>query len=159
MTTPEIHAKGSQRRTLTVCDSQTPPEGETRSLIRDWLTANGVDPQDVASPAITLEFVPRCAGSVTDCQDVSSAPWWIALTQRYRNAAGDLEVNALTNAPADVQRTIPLTVAPPLRLVPEWEHEATYWEEDPYPRLMRLSEVQELRRLAQEHAEGAEEDK
>ncbi|MFD7922541.1 hypothetical protein ACFV3R_25355 [Streptomyces sp. NPDC059740] len=138
----EIHAKSKRRKTLHVWSGQSVPE-PVRALISQWLTANGVDPQAVALEPITLEFVPRCAGSVTSCEGISEAPWWIAFTQHHRSDGGAFEVNVLTGRPAAFTRTVPLLVEPPLDLVPEWAHEVTHVESDPVVRVMSLSEFRE----------------
>lgn len=143
---PEIHARGKRRKTLHVWPEKTRPPEETRQQIVDWLTANGIEARIVAVQPISLEFVPGCAGSLTSCDGTSSAPWWIAFTQRYTtDEDGRYEINVLTGEPAQIQRTVPMVVAPPPGLVPEWvaEYESVYFEDDPYPRMARLSEAQD----------------
>ncbi|GGS97127.1 hypothetical protein [Streptomyces violaceus] len=143
---PEIHASGKRRKTLHIWPAKTlPPEG-TRQQIVDWLNANGIAARTVAIQPISLEFVPGCAGSITSCDGTSSAPWWIAFTQRYTvDEDGRYEINVLTGEPAEMQRTVPMVVAPPPELLPEWvaEYESVFFEDDPWPRMGRLSEVQE----------------
>lgn len=141
---PEIHAHGKRRKTLYVWPETTLPPQEVRQQIVEWLAANGIETSSVAIQPISLEFVPGCAGSIASCDGTSSAPWWIAFTQRYRNSEGRFEVNVLTDTPAEVQRTVPMTVAPPPELVPEWvaEYESVFIEDAPFPRMARLSEVQ-----------------
>jgi hypothetical protein len=148
---PEIHADGTQPKTIHVWVGRERPDEATREALCDWLRANGVDPVDVAVQPVTLEFIPGCAGSVTGCNGVSRAPWWISFTQRYRNAEGSLEVNALTGEPSQFVHTVPLRVPPPASLALAWAHEETYIQDEPLPRMLRSSEVREM------HVEGGDE--
>lgn len=140
----EITARGRQRKTLYVwSETKLPPE-EKRQIIVDWMVANGIEAKTIALQPITLEFVPGCAGSLTSCNGISTGPWWIAFSQRYTDANGNYEPNALSGGFAEVLRTIPMTIEPPLDLVPEWAGERgnTFLEEEPPVRVARLSEVQ-----------------
>lgn len=121
MSAPEIHARGTIRKTLHIWGPQR--TAEERQHVAAWLTDNGIDPKRVERGPITLEFVPGCPGSVTGCSGTSVAPWWISFTEYYTNGEGNRELNALLGSAAATHRTVPLTVEPTDDVAPGWSGE------------------------------------
>lgn len=82
-----------------------PPEWR-RSLIAEWLTANGINPEDVsADDPITILAVPHAP---------AAPDGWllqvIVFTQYHRSAEGAHEQNLITRRLVSFQRTVPLKV-------------------------------------------------
>jgi hypothetical protein len=85
------------------------PAGWRRELIAEWMTANGVDADNVsADHPITVLTVPY-RNSTAD----GEGPWLIqviAFTQYYRRPDGTREHDLISQRPVSFQRTVPLTV-------------------------------------------------
>ena len=94
---------------LTIHPGGGPPPTWRRSLIAEWLTANGINPTHVAADdpitVLTVPFRPPDA----DSED----PWLIQVIvfrQYYANAEGTYEQNLISRKAVTFQRTVPLTV-------------------------------------------------
>ncbi|MFK8851251.1 hypothetical protein [Streptomyces sp. Ac-502] len=82
------------------------PDEDLRQKICTWLTANGIDPNNVAPAPIYVLSVPRLHTATS-----GEEAWTIdviVFTEYYRNSDGTREVNFLTGEPVTCQRTVPL---------------------------------------------------
>lgn len=94
----------------TVHDGHGVPPAWRRKLIAAWLTANDINPDDVAAfhPVSVLTVPFRPAETADDGE-----PWLvqvIVLHQYYTRPDGAKEPNLITRRPVTFQRTVPLKV-------------------------------------------------
>ncbi|MFH9425964.1 hypothetical protein [Streptomyces sp. NPDC017529] len=82
------------------------PDEDLRQKICTWLTANGIDPKNVAPAPIYVLSVPHLHTTIS-----GEEAWMldvIVFTEQYRNSDGTREINFLTDEPVTCQRTVPL---------------------------------------------------
>lgn len=96
----------------TVHDGTGVPAGWRRKLIAEWLTANGIDPDQVAASypiaVLTLPYRPP--------ETADDGPWLIQVIvfhQYFAHPDGSREANLLNRQPVTFQRTVPLQTAFP----------------------------------------------
>lgn len=91
------------------------PDEQTRVRIKEWLKANGIDP-DLVSTEHPVQVVTVPALSTGPNNE---NPWMIpviSLTQYYADSSGRREVNLVTRRPVTVKRAVPLQAPFPTAL-------------------------------------------